>query len=135
VAIIGCVMKALVVVEQLRAQPCLENSSMVLLRLAYDAVWADPQCAVSVLASRVCTAATQQGLIMAAPAGSFTYGQLQQVQQQVHRMQGMQRPVSNPRPPGPPRMCWRCGASGPMAGMCTAAVNPSNPYPFKPARG
>jgi hypothetical protein len=70
---------------------------------------------------------------MAAPAGSFTFQQLQNVPQQIQ-----QQPFVHQRPPqrplGPPRHCWRCGVSGHMAGTCTAAVNPGNPYPFKPQR-
>ena len=125
---VGYFMKALVVTEALRGTACVENSTLVLLRLAYDLVSAEPNGSVSMLATRVATAAQQQGLILAAPAGSFTFAQMQQVQQQVH----VPRPTQ--RLPPPPCMCWRCGASGHMAGTCTAAVNPSNPYPFKPAR-
>lgn len=122
-------MKALTVLDSLKNMPCQEGNVTVLTRLAYDMVSAEPQSSVSVLAGRVATAATQQGLIMAAPAGSFTIQQLQNVQQQL---QPMQR--TSQRPQGPPRMCWRCGAAGHMAGTCTAAVNPSNPFPFKPNR-
>jgi hypothetical protein len=126
-------MIALVVVDTLRHQPCLEGNYMVLLATAYDMVLADPRAAISVLAGRVATAAAQQGLIMAAPAGSFTFQQLHNVQQQIQQPSFVQqRPTQ--RPPGPPRHCWRCGASGHMTGICSAPINPGNPYPFKPQR-
>lgn len=90
-------MKALTVLDSLKNMPCQEGNVTVLTRLAYDMVSAEPQSSVSVLAGRVATAATQQGLIMAAPAGSFTIQQLQNVQQQL---QPMQR--TSQRPQGPP---------------------------------
>jgi hypothetical protein len=126
-------MKSLEVVESLRHMPCQDNNPMVLIGTAYDHVCAEPLSSISVLAGRVATAATQRGLVLAAPAGSFTLQQLQNVQQQIQQQPYVnQRPTQ--RPPPPPRHCWRCGGSGHMAGTCTAAVNPGNPYPFKPQR-
>jgi hypothetical protein len=129
-------MKALEVVKALRQMPCQDGNLMVLMSTADDMVSAEPLSSISVLAVRVATAATQQGLVMAAPAGSFTFPQLQSVQSQLQSVQSQiqQQPYGqqrvSQRPPGPPRLCWRCGTSGHMAGTCTATLTipiPSSP--------
>lgn len=61
----GYFMQALTVVDSLWFMPCLEGNLMVLTRLAYEMVSAEPQASLTVLASRVATAASHEGLTMA----------------------------------------------------------------------